>query len=234
MAGRECSVAFNQHSIRKMLGQRNRDMKPALGLFLLGAAPILLEPASVTAGPRLASLDRPGQVTPWGDRMNVERPFGPWSLRCDLSVSQNKRLCALEQTITTTGGGILWRLALTADDEQVLVFSAPADLDWSAGLSIDAGMFSGAIKGDQWSCRQVCIAIVRFDGLMQRMLLESRTIGMRYRTSKGRDINLEASMDGFESALEAAAHDPFGKRPARAGLKKVPVPTSRPAGEGSE
>lgn len=200
---------------------------------LLQSALLVMASGSI-AGPRLASLDVPGEVVPWGDRMTVERPFGPWTLRCDLSISRNKRLCALEQTLTAGGGGLLWRLALTPDQGQVLVFSAPSDLDRPSGLSIGAGSFSGKITNDQWSCGRVCIAIVRFDGGMQRLLLETRTIGMRYRTKSGEEVKLEASMDGFESALEAAAEDPFGKQPARAGLKKVPVPTGRPVGEASQ
>ncbi|MCY1740996.1 invasion associated locus B family protein [Ensifer sp. SL37] len=162
--------------------------------------------------------------------MTVERPLGPWTLRCALSVSQNKRLCALEQTLTTKGGGLLWRLTLTEEEEQVLVFSGPADLDRSVGLSIGAGSFAGIIKDDEWSYQRVCIAVVRFDGLMQMLLLESQQIGMHYRTRAGKDVQLTAAMDGFEKALEEAGEDPFGKRPVKALLKSVPIPMNRPAG----
>lgn len=167
---------------------------------------------------QLATLSAEGATIP-GDRMTVIRPYGTWVLQCDLSVSQNRRLCAVEQTLERPGAAAVWRLARTADDRNVLVWSLPPHLNTAQGLTVKLDGFATTVS--TWNCQVACIAIVPLSPTLQSLLFSATTVEMDYVTKAGQRMVLAGRMDGFRQAIQAAAEDPFGKR--------VPVATAAAA-----
>jgi invasion protein IalB len=158
---------------------------------------------------KLAVLGPEGADTP-GDRLSVNRPFGSWSLQCDLSVVQNKRLCGVEQVLEQPGGAVLWRLARASDDRNVLVFSLPLNLDTARGLTVKLDGFATVVT--TWNCQKACLALVPLTATLQSLLFSAATVEMSYMTTAGRPVVLTGSMAGFRAAIMAAAEVPFGKR----------------------
>ncbi len=117
MAGSHTSHSLRSHRTRSTparAGVRSRHAMALVGVLVCASA------AGRAQGEdfKLAVLGPEGAQTP-GDRMTVSRPFGTWSLQCDLSVSQNRRICGVEQVLEQPGGAVLWRLARASDDRNV-------------------------------------------------------------------------------------------------------------------
>lgn len=200
-------------------------------LPLIGALMVLASQRPAPAEElRLATLDQYALAAPApGDRMSVTRPFETWTLRCDLSISLNRRLCSVEQSLESADGAVFWRLAQTADERYVLIFSAPPNLDTDKGMSLTLDGFQTNVT--DWSCQSVCIAAVALSKPLQSLLFSASTSAITYSIKSGPTVTFTGSMTGFSEALQAAAEDPFGKRPPRQASIRIPIPTSRPSGE---
>lgn len=181
---------------------------------LIGLAPFAA--GAQGQGVALAVLGPDGADTP-GDRISVTRAFAAWSLQCDLSVSQNKRLCGIEQILQRPDGAVLWRLARAADDRNVLIWSLPLNLNTDIGLTVKLDGFATTVSG--WTCQTACLAVMPLSGTLQSLLFSATTVEMAYVSRAGKQIVLQGSMSGFRQAIQAAAEDPFGKR--------VPPPPSK-------
>ena len=178
----------------------------------------------------MAVLGPEGADTP-GDRISVTRAFGNWSLQCDLSVSQNKRLCGIEQVLQRPDGAVLWRLARAADDRNVLIWSLPLNINTDIGLTVKLDGFATTVSG--WTCQTACLAVMPLSATLQSLLFSAATVEMAYVSRTGKQIVLQGSMTGFRQAIQAAAEDPFGKRvpppPAKAAAKPGQTTGSIPA-----
>lgn len=177
----------------------------ALGLIAAGLAAFAARAESL----QLATLGPEGATIP-GDRMTVTRPYGTWTLQCDLSVSQNRRLCAVEQILQRPGGAVLWRLGRASDDRNVLIWSLPLNLNTAQGLTVKLDGFATTVS--TWNCQTACVAIVPLSPTLQSLLFSAATVEMSYATKAGQPIVLSGTMNGFRQAIQAAAEDPFGKR----------------------
>lgn len=178
---------------------------------------------------RFASLDETEllQEPAWGDRMTVTRPFGPWTLECVLSVSQNRRLCSVDQSVSVTGGGLYWKLGQTAGDRTAVIFSLPANMNPDQGLLLKFGKVQ--VYVNDWSCRQTaCLAFIGLDRTLQGLLLDNDNVEMTYDTGSGQKIVLHSALSGLQAALRAAANDPFGKQAPVRRPATIPVPSPRP------
>lgn len=178
---------------------------------------------------RLASLDQTELLDEpaWGDRMTVTRPFGNWTLRCELSVSQNRRLCSVEQTVEGADGALFWRLAQTQDARNVLIFSLPPAMKPAPGLTLKFGPVQTQI--DDWTCSpKACLALTLLNRPLQGLLLDSEQVDLLYETQSGQPVRLSSPLRGLRMALSAAARDPFAKQPPVRKPIAVPVPKSRP------
>ncbi len=222
MAGPHSSLGLRADrvgSTRGCAGPRSRRVM-ALMAVLIGVSA-----ASRAQGEdfKLAVLGPEGAQTP-GDRMTVNRPFGTWSLQCDLSVAQNRRICGVEQVLEQPGGAVLWRLARASDDRNVLVFSLPRNLDVSSGPDCEARRICD--HGLNVVLPSACLAILPLTATLQSLLFSAASVEMSYRTTAGKPVVLTGTMAGFRLAIQAAAEDPFGKR--------VPPPASKPAAKVTE
>ncbi|MBE7203028.1 MAG: invasion associated locus B family protein [Parafilimonas terrae] len=185
----------------------------ALGVRAFGLAALALV-AGMT-GPvgaqetKLATLDSVGASIP-GDRMTVVRPFGAWTLRCELSVSQNQRICALEQVLQREAGAVLWRLAQAVDGGNVLVWSVPAAMDRSKGLTLKLDDFQTAVTG--WTCRSACLSVKPLTPAFRTLLLGASTVEASYTLTDGETVTVSGTMAGFREAIRAASEDPFALR----------------------
>jgi invasion protein IalB len=185
----------------------------ALCVFLRGAAAFIL--AAQISEPRaaqdikLAALDDTHASTP-GDRMTVIRPFGDWTLRCELSVSQNRRICALEQVLRRETAAVLWRLAQAADGSNVLVWSVPTAMDASRGLTLKLDDFQTTLTG--WTCRSACLLVKPLTPAFRTLLLGAGTVEATYTLTDGSTVTLSGTMTGIREAVRAASEDPFALR----------------------
>lgn len=175
---------------------------------------------------RLASLLTPGETLEWGDLVLVQRPFGSWSLKCEMRPSLNKRLCATEQLVNDgKQARVAWRIAMSDEYKPVIVFSLPALLDVQTGLRIGFSGLEKTISGSEWTCgASGCLASFPFEGFVQAAITNSSNINFSYRVKQDtgfEDVKVTSSMGGFSQALDAAAKDPFGKT--------VPVKQVKPA-----
>lgn len=164
---------------------------------------------------RLASVVEPGETPAWGDFMRIQRPFGPWTLLCDVRPSLNKRICSTEQAVVSGASVFVWRIAMDHEFKPVVLFSLPGNLDVTAGIRLGFAGLEKTIIGKEWTCNaQSCIAAFPFAGFVQAAILDTKDMHFTYRVQSGDtavDIQAVASMEGFPEALEAAAKDPFGK-----------------------
>lgn len=165
---------------------------------------------------RLASLVDPGETLDWGDFIRVERRFGPWTLLCDWRPSKNKRICSAEQAVSAGSSGFIWRIAIDHANKPIVLFVLPANLDRQSGLRLGFSGLEKTITGSGWTCNaQSCMAAFPFSDFVQAAILNSNEMQFSYRLlSKDTtpvEVKALASMDGFTTALEAAAKDPFGK-----------------------
>ncbi|MBA8904136.1 invasion associated locus B family protein [Phyllobacterium sp. P30BS-XVII] len=165
---------------------------------------------------QLASLLEPGETPEWGDLIKVDRPFGSWSLKCDMRPSLNKRLCSTEQVV---GDGqtqlVAWRIAMSADYKPIVVFALPPVLNIETGLRIGFSGLEKTIRGSEWSCgSNSCIASFPFEGFVQAAISGAKELSFSYTYREGETnklVDAKSSMAGFQEALNAAAKDPFGK-----------------------
>lgn len=168
---------------------------------------------------RLASLWKNGETPAPGDRISVERQFNDWTLRCELRLSDDQRLCMVEQSIKGNAGAMFWRLAQTVDGSQALVFSLSKNMAADNGLSLKVGGMEMSVSG--WSCSSACIAMQPLTRPLAMLLLASATVDASYRNESGQTIVLQSSLKGFAPALAAAAEGPFGKTVASASSNSV-------------
>ncbi|EJN01639.1 invasion associated locus B family protein [Phyllobacterium sp. YR531] len=161
---------------------------------------------------RLATIAKPSEKLPLGDLMRVSRPFGDWTLICDLSISKNKRLCQVEQTVKSDHSALYWRIATSTDNVPVVVMSLPLDFDQNLGLSIHIGSYTARINYNEWVCNTSCIAIVLLNNTFFSKLVNAEKVVVSFQTRIGNINTMVLSMNGFSSAVNAAKEDPFGKR----------------------
>lgn len=165
---------------------------------------------------RLASLVEPGETLDWGDFIRVERRFGPWTLLCDWRPSRNKRICSTEQAVNAGNSGLIWRIAIDHEHKPIVLFVLPADLDRQSGLRLSFSGLEKSITGSEWTCNgQSCMSAFPFSDFVQAAIMNSREMQFSFRLlvkdAAPKEVKAIASMDGFSTALEAAAKDPFGK-----------------------
>lgn len=165
---------------------------------------------------RLASLVEPGETLDWGDFIRVERPFGAWTLLCDWRPSRNKRICSTEQTVNAGNSGLIWRIAIDSEHKPIVLFVLPADLDRQGGLRLSFSGLEKSITGSEWTCNgQSCMSAFPFSDFVQAAILNSKEMQFSFRLlakdAAPTEVRALASMEGFTTALEAAAKDPFGK-----------------------
>ncbi|MCB5205173.1 invasion associated locus B family protein [Neorhizobium sp. T786] len=167
----------------------------------------------------MATLVAAGEAAAPGDIVHVKRPFGPWSLVCDTRLSTNKRVCFLEQIIISNDGkaAVNWRLMTTDDDRTMLVALVPNTVDTDHGLKLETRALDASDHSEktirEFNCKQSCIAVVPFNGVLQYGLLKATAIKFSFQLKGASPSSyvLDGSMRGFQDAVNAAAADPFGK-----------------------
>lgn len=160
----------------------------------------------------LGSLITPGETLTPGDLIKTDRQFQYWSLRCDVRPSNNKRLCSIEQN-RQENGGIVWRIAANKSGKTVSVFALPARFDASRGLRLSFSNLDKMLDQNNFICNDnFCIGGFPFEGDLQDTIMKSDTVALSYFDKiNGSEIAFKIPMTGFESALVAAARDPFGR-----------------------
>ncbi|GEM_PF-4884268 len=165
--------------------------------------------------PGLATLVAPGETVASGDMIAISRQFENWTLMCDYRLSQNKRICVMEQAIANEYSQVRWRVATTVERKPLLVISIPTHFVMASGLRLGFAELEKTIPEAEWFCTtQTCITGFPFEGFLQAAIQSSQEVSFSYsvRTSDDKEINLRlvGNMQGFADAVKAATTDPFG------------------------
>lgn len=174
-----------------------------------------VSPSPTAAIPKLATLVEPDEQVAVGDLISITRRFDQWSLLCDYRLSQNKRLCSIEQGLSDGKSSVLWRIANSVDNRALLILSVDPKMVVSKGLRLGFSDLEKTIPEKEWLCNpSACITGFVFDGFLQAAIANSPAI--RFSFTKMQDsteipIDLLGSMSGFDLALKSGSTDPFGR-----------------------
>lgn len=165
--------------------------------------------------PGLATLVAPGETVASGDMIAISRQFENWTLMCDYRLSQNKRICVMEQGIANEFSQVRWRVATTVERKPLLVISIPTHIVLASGLRLGFAELEKTIPEAEWFCTtQTCITGFPFEGFLQAAIQSSQEVSFSFsvRTSDDKEIDLRlvGNMQGFADAVKAATTDPFG------------------------
>lgn len=192
----------------------------------------------IPALPQLASLVAKDERVEAGELISMTRPFDNWILRCDLRLSQNKRLCAVEQVVTDGVSSVRWRVANSTAGKPLLIISVPAHMMTARGMKLSFSGLEKAISEKEWFCSEgACVTGFAFDGFVQAAIMHSEAITFEYsiNTNEGEKvIELAGTMVGFEEAVSAGAADPFGETKYREAAAKRADEEKKAAAEGSK
>lgn len=175
--------------------------------------------------PVFPSLVPEGTNIGMGDVIILSRQFNKWMLHCDLWLAGDKRLCAVEQNITSGDDTITWRIMTGSDGRTWGVVHIFANFDKTEGIRMG---FSGVEKTlrnpNEIVCtsKDNCTAYFPFEGFIQIAVMKSPTIWFSYYksgkslVSNGKDmdegkqvVTLSSDMSGLMEALNAAATNPY-------------------------
>lgn len=188
--------------------------------------------------PQLASLVAKGERVEAGELISMTRPFDNWILLCDLRLSQNKRLCAVEQVVTDGVSSVRWRVANSVDGKPLLIISVPTNLVTARGMKLSFSGLNKAISENEWFCSEgACVTGFAFDGFIQAAIMHSEGIAFEYaiKTDDGEKVvDLTGTMVGFEEAVSAGATDPFGETKYREAAAKRADEEKKAAAESSK
>ncbi|WP_297321964.1 hypothetical protein [uncultured Bartonella sp.] len=171
-----------------------------------------VRPASGFKLPPLTKLYDNGFMPEPGDIINLDRPFGNWSLKCELLLSQDRRLCRTEQTMRSGSDQLTWRIVLTTDNIPYVVITTNAGIDLSSGIRMGFSAIEKTLQSpDEVGCTdKACFAAFPFIGFVQAAILGSQDVWFSYRKDD-RDVHLINSMAGLKEALQASATNPYGQ-----------------------
>ena len=180
------------------------------------AADDKVQPAPSLSLPKLASLIEPGEIPVAGDMIAITRPFANWALRCDYRLSANKRLCAVEQALSNGQSSLVWRIANSTEDRPVLIVSVDPQMVPAKGVQMTFSELQKTIPASDWLCGpRSCITGFPFEGFVSAAIAQAKDVHFTYvsKDASGAEIpvQLHGSMEGFTSAINAGATDPFGK-----------------------
>lgn len=177
--------------------------------------------------PKLASLTEPGEQIASGDVISINRAFNNWSLRCDYRLSQNKRLCRIEQALSDPNSSVVWQVANSVDDRALLIVSIDPRLVKDKGLRMGFSNLEKTIPAQEWLCSpSACITGFLFEGFLQAAIAHSQSVRFTYSIAgegdKETTVDLVGSMVGFDMAIKAGATDPFGRLEVAQPAKQPP------------
>lgn len=145
-----------------------------------------------------------------GDRLHIERAFQNWKLSCAMQITRNERICAIHQNLREgEAERFSWQIATTATAKPVVVFDFTAQADPAAGLHISIAGFDKIVPATEWACEGTrCTTSMPIVGPVSSWFTNSSQIRFRYQRD-GVPVTLDASMAGFETAVQALAN-PLG------------------------
>lgn len=206
-------------------GATNPPSAPVAPVAPAQAAPATASPPPFT----LASVTQPGETLAPGDLMQISRAFDAWTMTCDFRLSTNRRVCSVQQSITSNSGGLIWRVSLDASLNPLLILVIPDAADLDQGVKLSLGSVERVLRRDQWRClSKMCVAALPYDATMNAAVASQQVIPISYKIAQT-PVNLEAPMKGFTAALDAIAKDPLGRLIASKAATEKPDNAAKPA-----
>lgn len=205
----------------------------AMALTMLAALPVQAEDIqSTTQDERaqsalnylhFASVTEPGELIEAGDLIKIQRIFSSWTLRCDIRLSKNRRVCFVEQRGEANGAALVWRVGMNTDNKPIVVIALPADFDADKGLRMKFSELEKKIGKEHFACSpQSCIGGFLFEGFVQAAISKTPDFGFEVPRVNAEPVSLQFSMIGFTDALDAAARDPFGRDVSAKVARQIP------------
>lgn len=194
----------------------------------------VVSPEPTTSIPKLASLVEPGEQVSSGDMISISRPFEHWSLLCTYRLSQNRRLCSIEQALSNGKSGVVWRVANSVDNRALLIMSVDPKLVAAKGVRLGFSDLEKTIGEKDWLCSpSACLTGFVFDGFLRAAIANSSSIRFSYATAGENNteipVDLIGSMTGFDLALKAGSTDPFGRLEVAKAAAEAPKEQPKPA-----
>lgn len=179
---------------------------------------------------RFATVVNPGEITEPGDMIKISREFSNWTLRCDVRLSTNRRACFVEQGESTNGTSLVWRIAVNEQNRAIALISVPDDVDMDRGIRMKFAGLEKVLDRDMFRCSpQACIGGFYFGGFVQRAITSSDNVGFSFSRKQADTVDIEMSMTGFTTALDAGARDPFGRDvPSKASAQSAKSQSVKP------
>ena len=164
-----------------------------------------------------------GEDAGTGDRLVLARQFGAWALKCDMLISRNERICAIEQALKANEpDAFTWRLATSAAGKPLVVFEFTDRAEADKGLGISIAGFDKTIPATEWACADGrCSATMPIVGPVSSWFTNTSQIQFRY--DRGAEsVKITAAMSGFEAAV-VALQNPLGLKTQVAGAPSTTV-----------
>ena len=164
-----------------------------------------------------------GEESGTGDRLVLARQFGAWALKCDMLISRNERICAIEQALKASeADAFTWRLATSAAGKPLVVFEFTDRAEADKGLGISIAGFDKTIPATEWACAEGrCSATMPIVGPVSSWFTNTSQIQFRY--DRGAEsVKISAAMSGFEAAV-VALQNPLGLKTQVAGAPSTTI-----------
>ena len=179
-----------------------------------GAKAPVSQPSDDVSTLRPASLFKLGETIAQGDLVAVSRVFGDWAMHCEMRLSTDRKICAIEQPVTGEGGGLVWRITESEAGPLIVLLSLPSNMLPEQGLHLSFLDLEKTISGKHWQCSgSACLTALPFDGIVQAAIRQATEIGFTYaaHTDDGQEriVHLGARMNGFAEALQTIRENPL-------------------------
>ncbi|WP_248447686.1 invasion associated locus B family protein [Sinorhizobium meliloti] len=141
-----------------------------------------------------------------GGYQRLIRPFENWTLICDENLAQRQRVCNVTQVIEDAAGRLVfsWSLAATKDGKPYMILrTAPAaKSDGLVSLKFDSRKQPVEVQLD--GCNEaVCVGMLPVGPIMREQISRNATPMITYPTTDGKLINVNATLRGLSTAVEA-------------------------------
>jgi invasion protein IalB len=154
---------------------------------------------------------KPSEVAiPAGETLGQFRrsiqPFRNWTLICDESLTAQRSVCNITQTVVDAAGApaFSWSLLATEDGAPLMMMRAPAALGVGAQIDVALGAQEAVVAQTDRCDAAFCYATVAIGDMMRRHIQAATASTVTY-AAGGVVTQLQAPLDGLYEALGGLA-----------------------------
>jgi invasion protein IalB len=175
---------------------------------MLTASPALAnEPASLVEA-AFTSVMQPGEKIAPGDFASLTRVFDTWITVCDYRLSLDRRVCRVQQSLSSNGRQLLWRIGPTTDGRNSVLIVLSGDRPLDDSFAIENVGLKRPIPSSAWRCANgQCSTVFSYDTTFQNVFMQPGVKFSYRQASKETSVAVDfpASLSGFAEAAAATA-----------------------------